>query len=95
MVELGLPDLTTEQIEAVCQTAENAARKAVLSKVSSKLIETLDIGVEAEGQKPLNLTVEIDLVLKPEAKGVDAKSIVDQAVEQAHKASETYLRTLK
>ena len=49
MVELGIPDLTTEQIETVCQTAENAARKAVLAKVSSKMVEKLDIIVEAEG----------------------------------------------
>jgi post-segregation antitoxin (ccd killing protein) len=95
VVELGLPDLTTEQIETVCQTAENAARKAVLSKVSSKLIEKLDISVEAEGLKPLNITVEIDLVLASEAKGVDAKAVVDQAINEAHKASESYLRTMK
>jgi len=95
VVELGLPDLTTEQIETVCQTAENAARKAVLSKVSSKLIEKLDISGEAEGLNPLNITVEVDLVLASEAKGVDAKAVVDQAINEAHKASESYLRTMK
>lgn len=95
MVELGLPDLTTEQIETACQTAENAARKAVLSKVSSKLVENLEISVEAEGQKPLNITVEIDLALTPEAKNIDSKAVVKQAIDEAHKASEKYLRTLK
>jgi len=95
VVELGLPDLTTDQIETVSQTAEKAARKAVLSKISSKLIEKLDISVEAEGQKPLNLTVEIDLILAPETKGVNAQAIVNEAIDEAHKASENYLRTLK
>jgi hypothetical protein len=95
VVELGLPDLTTEQIETVCQTAENAARKAVLSKVSSKMVEKLDIIVEAEGQKPLNVSVEIDLILTQEAKGVDAKAVVDYAIDEANKESESYLRTLK
>ena len=63
MVELGFPELTTEQIETLCQTAENAARKAVLSKVSSKMVDRLDISVEAEGSKPVNVTVEVELIL--------------------------------
>jgi hypothetical protein len=95
VVELGLPDLTTEQIETVCQTAEDAARKAVLSKVSSKMVEKLDIIVEAEGQKPLNVIVEIDLILTPEANDFDVKAIVEYAIDKAHKESENYLRTLK
>lgn len=95
MVELGLPELTTEQIETLCQTAEDAARKAVLSKVSSKMIDTLDISIEAEGSKPVNVTVEIELLLTEEAKGVDAETVVKEATAEAHKASENYLRKLK
>jgi len=34
VVELGIPELTNEQIEEACATAEDAARKHVLSKVS-------------------------------------------------------------
>jgi hypothetical protein len=59
------------------------------------MVEKLDIIVEAEGQKPLNVIVEIALVLTPEAKGVDAKAIVEYAIDKAHKESESYLRTLK
>jgi hypothetical protein len=61
--ELGLPELTTEQIEALCSTAENAARKHVLLKVSSKMMERLNIRVGADGAKPVNLTGEIDTAL--------------------------------
>jgi len=93
--ELGLPDLTTEQIERLCATAENAARKHILSKVSSKLVEKLDISVEAEGTKPVNVTVEIDLELSPKIKDFDAATLVKEAVEEAHEASENYLRKLK
>jgi hypothetical protein len=95
MVELGIPELTTEQIEVLCSTAEDAARKYLLSKVSSKNIERLDISVEADGAKPVNVTVEVDLVLLSEAKDVDADALVKQAVEQAHKATENYLRKIK
>jgi hypothetical protein len=95
LVELGIPELSTEQIETLCSTAENAARKHVLSKVSSKLVDRLDIIVEAEGTKPVNVTVEIDLTLASAAKDVDADMLVKEAINEAHKASENYLRKIK
>ena len=95
VVELGIPELTTEQIETLCSTAENAARKYVLSKVSSKMVDRLDISVEAVGSKPVNVTVEIDLALSPEAEGIDAQTLVKEAVNEAHIASEKYLRKTK
>lgn len=63
------------------------ARKYVLSQVSSKMIEKLDISVKAEGFKPLNLTIEIDLTLSQNAK-FDAQKLVKQTIEEAFKASE-------
>ena len=95
VVELGFPELTTEQIELLCQTAEDAARKYVLSKVPQKNIYRLDISVEADGTKPVNVTVEIDLVIAPQTKDADAEAVVKAAVEQAHKATENFLRKLK
>jgi hypothetical protein len=93
--ELGIPDLTTEQIEMLCATAENAARKHILSKVPSKMVEKLNISVEADGTKPVNVTVEIDLHLSPKMKNFDADKLVIEAVKEAHRASENYLRKLK
>ena len=95
MVELGIPELTTEQIETLCSTAENAARKHVLSKVHSKMVDKLNICVEVTGSKPVNVTVEIDLDLAPAAKNVDAQTLVKEAINEAHKASENYLRKIK
>ena len=92
--ELGIPDLTTEQIEMLCTTAENAVRKHILSKVSSKMVEKLNISVEADGTKPVNVTVEIDLELSPKMKNFDADKLVNEAVKEAHKTSENYLRKL-
>ena len=93
--ELGIPDLTTEQIEMLCATAENAARKHILSKVSAKMVEKLNISVEADGTKPVNVTVEIDLELSPKMKNFDADKLVNEALKEAHKISENYLRKLK
>jgi len=92
--ELGLPELTAEQIETLCLTAENAAKKYILAKVSPKMVEKLNISVEADGTKPVNLTVEIDLVLSPQTKNVDLSKLVDEAAKEALKISENYLRKL-
>jgi len=93
--ELGIPELSSEQIETLCATAENAARKHVLSKVSSKKIDQLEISVEAEGSKPVNVTVEVNLQLDREVKDIDVKELVAEATKAAHKAVEDCLRKLK
>ncbi len=59
------------------------------------MVDRLDVSVEAEGQEPLKVTVEADLALKEEAKGIDVDALVKEATGEAHKAVEKYLRTLK
>ncbi len=93
-MDLGIPELTDEQIEAVSGLAENAARKYVFSKVNQKQVERLDISVEAEGAKPVSFAVEVELLLSPEAKSIDEKALVDEAVKEAFQAIEKYLRKL-
>jgi hypothetical protein len=95
MGELGFPELTTEQIELLCQTAEDTARKFVLSKLSSKDVDRLDISVEAEGTKPITVTVEINLALSPQTKSVDPETLVKEAVSEGQKAAENFLRKIK
>ena len=95
MVELEIPDLTTEQIEVLCSIAENAARGHILSKIPSKQVERLDIAVEAKGSKPVSVTVEIDLLVTSEAKNVSADALVKEATGEALKAAEEYLRKIK
>lgn len=95
MEELGISNLTTEQTETLCSTAEIAARKYILSKVPLKMVDDLNISVEAEGVKPVNVTVEIGLTLSPKIKNLDTKALVDKAVQKALTASEIFLRNLK
>ena len=95
MEELGIPELTTEQIEILCFTAENAARQYILSKVLPKMVERMNISVEAEGAKPINLIVEIDLALSSQTSDSNPQTLSAEAVEEALKAGEKYLRKLK
>lgn len=95
MKELNIPVLTTEQIEELCLTVEKAAREYVLSKVPPKKIQELDISVETEGAKPVQLNVEVELVLSPLMKKVHVEKIVDEAVKEAFVSAEKLLRDLK
>ncbi|MEM2937504.1 MAG: DUF3194 domain-containing protein [Candidatus Bathyarchaeia archaeon] len=92
---MGLPELTPEQIEELCTTAEEAARKHVLSRVPAKRVETLNITIETAAEKPLTLTVEVDLALSPLMRDFDAQQLADEAVKKAFAEAEKYLRELK
>lgn len=95
MENLGISELTSEQTETLCTIAEEAARKHILSKVSKKQLETLNVCAEVEGTKPVKLTVGVDIELLPSVKGVSPEKLVNEAVRTAFKAAEKYLRKLK
>lgn len=95
MEDIGLPELTPEQVEELCSRAEEAAREYVLSKVPPKRVETLNISVETDGEKPLTLTVDVELVLSPLMQEYDVQKLVDEAVKEAFRSAEKYLRELK
>ena len=48
-----------EEIELICAAAEETARDFLLSRISLKKVEDLNLSVEAVGDKPLSLTVEV------------------------------------
>jgi hypothetical protein len=91
---LGVPELTSEQTEELCSIAEEAARKYVLSRVPSKRVETLSVCAEIEGAKPLNLTIDVDVVLSPSMKDYDVQKLAEKAVRSAFDSAEKYLREL-
>jgi hypothetical protein len=92
--KLGLPDLTSEQVEQLCSTAEEAARKHVLTRVPSKKIETLNISAEADGTNPMRLSVEVDIQLSTRAESFNLQGLADEAVKEAFASAEKYLREL-
>jgi hypothetical protein len=93
--DIGLPELTPEQVEELCSKAEEAAREYILSKVPPKRVETLNISVETEGEKPLTLTIDVEIVLSPLMLEYDVQKLADEAVKEAFKSAEKYLRELK
>jgi len=90
----GIPELTDDQIEEICEIAEEAARKYILSKVPLKKISDFDITVETEGLKPLNISVEINLELSPLMRDYDVNKLVEEAVKKAFEAVDNHLKGL-
>lgn len=95
MEELGIPKLTTKQIEVLCQIAETAVKRYVLSQVSLKLIERLNIIIEAKGDKPITIEIDIDFAMTSIKKSINPEIIAKNAIKEALIASENYLRQLK
>jgi hypothetical protein len=95
LAEHGIPELTIEQVEELCEKAEQAARDYILSKVSNSRIATLDVSVDAEGTKPVNVTVDVNVVLSPLMKDFNVEALTKAATKQAFVHIEEYLRELK
>ena len=94
MRDFGLPELSNEQMEQLCNVTEEAAREYILSKISKREAEKLDVIVEAEGIKPIDLRVEIDLALSSKSRKIDSAAIVNEAIEKAFRAGEDFLSKL-
>lgn len=82
----------TEEIEQICSAAEEAARRYLLSKVSLKQISDLDVTVEAEGDKPLLLYVEVAIELA--TGNEDVGPLVSEATDIAFSFAEAKVREL-
>ena len=95
MAETGIPELTLEQVEELCERAEQTARDYVLSKVSTGRIATLDISVGAEGTKPVTVEVDVTVVLSPLMKDFDVEALTKEARNQAFAIIEEYLREIR
>ena len=95
MEEIGIPELTLEQVAELCERAEQAARDYVLSKVPTSRIATLDVTVDAEGTKPVTANVDVTVVLSPIMKDFDVEVLTKEATKRAFVHIEEYLRELR
>jgi hypothetical protein len=84
---------TDEEIEQMCLAAEDAARKHLMSKIPLKRLSDLDVMIEAIGDKPLMLSVDVAIELASGNDDVDP--LVDDATDLAFSAAEAKARELK
>jgi len=90
-IELRAPP-NDDEIEAICSAAEEAARRLILSKISLKKLEDLHLSVEAVGDKPLSLSIEIAVDTGQEDRHLS--TVVDEATDAAFAAAEAKVREL-
>ena len=95
MADSGIPELSLDQVTELSEGAEKAARDYVLSKVSASRIVTLEVIVDAEGTKPLNMLVDVTIVLSPLMIDFDVEFLTNEATKKAFLSIEEYLRELK
>ncbi len=93
--EIEIPELTTEQLEDLCDTAEKAAREYILSKVPPRRISELNITVDTEGSKPITVNVDVEVNLSLLMKNCDVKKLASEATKKAFVSIEMYLRKLE
>jgi len=92
--DIGIHELTSKQLEKLCEIGEQAARNHILSRVTERRITTLDITVDTEGTKPVTVNVEVEVALSPLMNDVDADKLAKEATEKAFQAIKQYLREL-
>ena len=90
--EIGIPELTSEQVQELCEIGETAARSHILSKIPSRRISALNITIDTDGMKPITVNVDVEIVLSPLMKGYDVERLADEAKEKAFASIENYLR---
>jgi hypothetical protein len=90
--QMSIPELTSEQVEELCEVAEKAAREYVLSKVLSRRISVLNITVETEGTKPVSVKVDVEIALSSLMKNYDVKKLANEAIKKAIASIEKCLR---
>ena len=94
MEEIGIPELTSEQLEKLCEIAEETARDYVYSKVSPRQVSALDISIDTEGAKPVTVSVYVELTLSPLMKDYDAEKLAKEATSKAFQAIKKFLSEL-
>jgi len=91
---IGIPELTLDQLEALCDVAERAARKHILSRVPSHRISDINISVDVEGLRPVTVNIDIEVTLSPLMRGFDVDRLISEAAEKAFQSIEQYLRRI-
>ncbi|MEM2342301.1 MAG: DUF3194 domain-containing protein [Candidatus Bathyarchaeia archaeon] len=95
MSKRPISDLSYEEIEKICEIAEDAARKYIMSKVPSEYISDLSVSVDVESMETLNVDIEIEIELSPIYRKANAEEIAKDSLKAAFDAIERYLENIR
>lgn len=86
-----ISSLSYEELEKICEIAERAARKYIMSKIPKECISDASISVDLESLDSLSIDIEVELRLSPLCKNINADEIAKESVKAAFDAVEKYL----
>jgi len=92
--EVVRSSLSYEQLERLCEIAEEAARRYVTSRIPDRGISDLSISVNSVDSETLNLEIDVEITLSPLFRKVNVKKLAEEAVNAAFEAAEDYLREI-
>ncbi|TFG07629.1 DUF3194 domain-containing protein [Candidatus Thorarchaeota archaeon] len=92
--EIGLPDLSEEQIEILAEACEARVTDYILDKIPKKSIEELSVSCTLQLGEQLDVDIDIDLSQKYEV-GSDLDDLLSEAAEYGTAWLENRLRELK
>ena len=80
------------EIEQMCEAAQQAVVSFLLSKIPTKRMRDVEVVVEAIGDKPLTLNIEVSVIQGNQRR--ETSEIVDEATRLALDAAESKARDL-
>jgi len=80
------------EIEQMCEAAQQAAVSFLISKIPAKRMRDVEIVVEAVGDKPLTLNIEVSVIQDNQSREIS--EIVDEATRLALDAAESKAKDL-
>lgn len=79
----------------ICEIAEEAARKYVMSRVPKEHISDLSISIELESEETLSVNVDVEVRISPLYKNINAKEVAERSVKAAFDAVEKHLSKIR
>ena len=74
--------LSPDELKAICEAGESAAREYVLSRVDKRLVKGLSISVATEKRNETTFSVDVSIDLEP-VLDMDAEELADLAAQAA------------
>ncbi len=93
-VEIGLPDLSEDDIESLAEQCQAEITKFILNKVPKKSIEEMFVSCAIELGNELQLDVHLDLVQSYDT-GLELDGLLKEATDHGTDWLERRLRELK
>ncbi|WP_048811263.1 DUF3194 domain-containing protein [Thermococcus gammatolerans] len=93
VINIGLPELSEEQLIEIGELAQGIIIKHVFSELNRSDVKDIEVTTRINRDETLNLEIEVYLEVPVFVK-VDVERLIDEALEKAYEAVERKLREI-